>query len=179
MGETKVAKRYARALYKVKKNNPEAAKKSLEILEAAVELFKDKQVRRVLMSPAVGGDVKQAVLNYVVDQTEGGEEDKRFFHMVVHAGRVAVIPQIATAFRQILNEAEGLVEATVITVTPLPPEDLQQLSKFLEMLEKKKVLLNQEIDKSILGGLVVHVGSNRLDMSLRSKLESIAQSAAR
>lgn len=179
MGESKVAKRYAKALFKVKKNSPDAAKKALELLESAAELFGEKKIRRVLTSPAVGGDVKQAVLDYVVDQAGGNEEDKRFFHAVVAAGRVEVIPLIAKAFRQLLNEVQGLVEATVITVAPLPPEDLQQLSQFLEKIEKKKVHLTQEIDKTILGGLVVHVGNNRLDMSLRSKLESIAQSAAR
>lgn len=179
MGETKVAKRYAKALFKVKKNDPASARKALEVLDAAAELFEDKKIRRVLASPAVPGEVKQSVLDYVVDKAGGSAEDKRFFQMVVAAGRVEVIPETAVAFRDLINAVEGLVEATVITVAPLPAEDLAELSKFLEKLEKKKVHLNQEIDKTILGGLVVHVGNNRLDMSLRSKLESIAQSAAR
>lgn len=179
MGDTLVAKRYAKALFRAYEGDVTKAKQTQDTLQAVGTLFEDKKIRRILNSPAMPSDLKKELLDYAVDKGNGGENLKKFFNTVVQSGRVAAIPGIVKSFQQLINDAEGVVDAQVFSVAPLSESDMQQLAAYLEKIQNKKVKIAQNIDKTILGGFVVRVGNSLLDLSLRSKLDSIAQNAAR
>ncbi len=179
MGDSLVAKRYAKALFRTYENDVTNAKQTQDTLEAVASLFEDKKIRRILNSPAMPSELKKELLDYAVDKGNGGENLKKFLNTVVSAGRVAAIPGIVESFHELINEAEGVVDAQVSSVAPLSDADMKQLAAYLEKIQNKKVKIAQNIDKSILGGFVVRVGNSLLDLSLRSKLDSIAQNAAR
>lgn len=179
MGDTLVAKRYAKALFRSYENDVTKAKQAQETLATVGSLFDDKKVRRILNSPAMPSELKKELLDYAVDKGNGGENLRKFFNTIVQSGRVASIPGIVESFHELINEAEGVIDAQVSSVAPLSDADMKQLAAYLEKIQNKKVKIAQNIDKTILGGLVVRVGNSLLDLSLRSKLDSIAQNAAR
>lgn len=179
MHEIKIAKRYAKALLRSINNDLKRAEKYLDFFTAIKELFDEKKFKKVLVSPAIPADVKASMLNYAIDKVGQDNEFKKFISEVVAANRVDVIPHIETAMHQLVNEAKGVVDATVYSVTPLSNDDLTNLAKQLETMQKRKVILEQKVDKTILGGLIVKVGNSLLDLSLRTRLESLAHNAAR
>lgn len=179
MSEILVANRYAKALFRIHNGDIPKAKKLAEVLSVVNQLFADKKVRKVLVSPAMPADLKRDILYYAVEKAAGSEEMKRFIDAIINSGRVAVLPEISSSFHQLINKKEGVVEATISSVTPLSDEDLKNLGSYLQKIENKKVQITQKIDKSILGGFVIRVGNSLLDLSLRTKLESIAKNAAR
>jgi ATP synthase F1 delta subunit len=80
-------------------------------------------------------------------------------------------------FEELLLERNNTVKATVTSVVALTEADLASVSAKIEEIVGKKVLVEQVVDTSILGGLVVRVGNNILDLSLRNKLDTMTKTA--
>ena len=80
-------------------------------------------------------------------------------------------------FEELLLERNNTVKATVTSVVTLNEADLASVRVKIEEIVGKKVLVEQVVDTSILGGLVVRVGNNILDLSLRNKLDTMTKTA--
>ena len=98
--------------------------------------------------------------------------------MVVNAGRAKLIPEIIASLDEIIATAEGRAAATIKSAVELPATEKDKLTRQLSTLIGKKIEADVVVDKSLLGGFVATVGNYLVDMSLKSNLDRIAQSAA-
>ena len=174
---SRIARRYARALYKVCDANLEKAKKDLECLKTLNVLFDDKDAGKILRSPVMPPDLKKTLLHYGLEKAVAGEDLKNLMDTLVSAGRVAFIPKLVEAFSDLINEAEGKALAHVVSAAPLAQEDQDSIATQLGGLLGKKIVLDNKVDPALLGGFVAKVGNYRIDMSLKTKLDGLAQSA--
>jgi F-type H+-transporting ATPase subunit delta len=78
-----------------------------------------------------------------------------------------------------LDEKRGVAEATVITAEPISDAIKKELTGALEKIFQKKINVQSEIDKEVLGGVVVRVGNYTIDLSLKNRLNSVAEFAQR
>ena len=101
-----------------------------------------------------------------------------FVKAVSGAGRIAVIPEIIRAFSKLINDAAGLLEAEVEAVVPLPADELRQVAATLGQVFHKEIIIKPKVNSGLLGGILVKVGNYRIDLSLKTKLDNLAQSAA-
>ena len=95
--------------------------------------------------------------------------------MLAQNRRVSELPATIRAFRSIAAAQRGEVTATVASAHPLTDEQLATLEQKLRVREGRTVKLKTTVDAGLLGGLVVTIGSQRIDSSIRSRLNSLAQ----
>jgi len=174
---SRIARRYARALYKICDGNLEKAKKDLESLKTLLVLFDDKDAGKILRSPVMPPDLKTTLLHYGLEKAVGGEDLRNLVDTLVSAGRVTILPQLIDVFGDLINEAEGKAFAEVVSATTLAQADQDSIAAQLGDLLGKKIVLDNKVDPTLLGGFVAKVGNYRIDMSLKTKLDGLAQSA--
>ena len=102
----------------------------------------------------------------------------RLITLLVERGRVDSLPKVRDDFHRLLNAHRGVVEATVTSAVPLPPEIRQELNGVLDRLTGKSVELVETVDPEILGGLVVRVGDRKFDDSVSRELELLTAAFA-
>lgn len=174
---SRIARRYARALYKICDANVDTAKKHLESLKTLLVLFDDKDAGKILRSPVMPPDLKKTLLHYGLEKASAGEDLQHLVDTLVIAGRVAMLPELIEVFGNLINDAEGKAHAEVVSASPLGQEDQEAISAQLGDLLGKKIVLESKVDATLLGGFVAKVGNYRIDMSLKTKLDGLAQSA--
>ena len=100
---------------------------------------------------------------------------KNFLGVLAHNRRLAKLPDIARAFAAIAAAQRGELTAHVTTAHPLDDSQRRDLAARLKAREGRDVKIEANIDPEILGGLVVTIGSRRIDGSIRTRLNSLTQ----
>jgi len=172
-----IPNRYAKALYQLVGSDLAKAKKLRESFEGINQLFELKDSARVLKSPVMPPDLKKKLLDYAMDATEAAPEVKKLTTALLAAGRVDLLPEVAKSFYALLDQADGVVKSDVTAAVPLTEADTKSIGDALSKLLAKKVEIKPTVDPSILGGFVARVGNYRVDMSLKTKLDGLSQSA--
>ena len=99
----------------------------------------------------------------------------QFLGVLAHNRRLAVLPEIVRAFAAIAAAARGEVKAEVTSAHPLGDDQIAALKTKLTAREGRTVMLTASVDPDLLGGLVVTIGSQRIDASIRTRLNSLAK----
>ena len=102
-------------------------------------------------------------------------EARNFLGVLAQNRRLAKLPDIARAFAAIAAAQRGEMTAQVTTAHPLDDGQRRELAAKLKAREGREVKIEANVDPDILGGLVVTIGSRRIDGSLRTRLNSLAQ----
>lgn len=174
---SRIAKRYGRALFNLTKGDMAKAKRQLEALNVVRELFEGGGAGKVLSSPVMPPDLKKKLLDYALDKADADQDTRHLIDSVIYGARVALLPKVADAFAELIDEAEGVVRAEVKSAVPLSGAETAEIGATLGSLLKKQVHVKTSVDPALLGGLVANVGNFRIDMSLKTRLEGLSQSA--
>jgi len=175
MSESLIAKRYARALLKVVGENKMT--ETAQQVEEIASLFKEVHIGKVLSSPVVPQDLIINVMENVAGQIKAPEDMKKFLKSLVKAGRIKMLPNISRAFQEICDQKQNIVRATMSTAVKIDQQKLESISEVLEKKLNKTIKTTSRIDPKLLGGIVVQIGNTKIDMSLRTKIDLLAQSA--
>ena len=161
------AKRYAEAAYLLAREDRKEEEWSAG-LSAMAALFGDAQARTLLENTRVPAAQKLQL----VERALAGVDPLvlNLARLLLRRGRTSLGPQIAQAFQELLDEAKGVSHATVTSAVPLSKEDERAVEQRLREITGGDVILETEMDESILGGLVVRIGDRLIDGSTRSRL---------
>jgi F-type H+-transporting ATPase subunit delta len=119
------------------------------------------------------------ILRQVVDGQQLSPLTVKFLSLLLERDRLVELAGIVSCYRRLLNEAKGRVEARVVSTGTLDMTMVEQLRQRLRGLAGKEVILQQEVDSSLLGGLLVELEGKIYDGSIRSQLEKMKQRIAR
>lgn len=172
-----VAKRYASALMDLTQKDSKLQAQIEEQLVAVVGLFDNKEIRKILASPVINPELLTAVFANVTQQLSTPEVLTQFLRVLIETRRIALLPAIKQAFHRLFLEGQNSVEATVVSAVKLDSAELEQIQAKIEAMLNKKVLIDTAIDKTILGGFVIKIDNNLIDMSLRTKLDNLTKFA--
>lgn len=168
-----VARNYAEALLALatKADNREGF--GAMIRDVANAMQQDDTLRLFLESPRVSATDKNAVLG----KAFGDRVPRlflRFLYTLVDNRRQMLLPEIATEYVTLLDEAEGRVHAEVTVASPMSDADLDAVAKRLSALVGKTVVPHVTVNPAIVGGLVVKIGDTVMDGSVRRRLERLS-----
>ncbi|MCZ7583966.1 MAG: ATP synthase F1 subunit delta [Deltaproteobacteria bacterium] len=171
MSSAAVAKRWAGALLRigVKKNAFERYGQELDAVAGALDAH-----LAVLAGPLVKKEDKKTALTEAGDAAGLSADVRHFLMLLVDKGRLAALPAIAAAYRELADEAADKVTAHVASATPLDEAALGQLRVKLRKRLGKNVTIETVTDPSLIGGLRTRVGSLVIDGSLAGHLERFA-----
>ncbi len=168
-----VANRYATALFELCTSAVavKAVEKDLAGFEKALDESAD--LMRLVKSPVFSSDEQSVAVNALMEKAGFSEMTANFIRVVAKNRRLFVLPQMIEAFRVIASQARGEVAGEVVSAIKLTAEQRKELKEALKSKLGKTVALKEIVDPTILGGLVVKVGSQMIDTSIRTKLTSL------
>ena len=174
MAHDPVGGRYAQALFEAATND-RAVLACLEELERLGWAIREETgLRQLLWNPDVDPDEKLGVLERALGSA-WTPLMRAFVAMVVSMGRAPSLPEIAEAFRALVDEAEGRLRVVVRSAHPLPEALLERLRSGLARRETKRIELSTELDPTLLGGFQVQLGYRVIDGSVRRQLVELRQ----
>ena len=170
-----LAGRYASALFDLasEAGTVTAVESDLDRLEAA--LAESAELRALIRNPEVSRDQLGKVMSGIGAHLGLADLTKNFLGVLAANRRVADLPATIRAFHAIAAAQRGEVSAEVASAHALTDEQLAALETRLRAREGRTVKFKTRVDPDLLGGLVVTIGSKRIDGSIRSRLNSLAQ----
>jgi F-type H+-transporting ATPase subunit delta len=168
-----VAGRYASALFALAREGrqTEAVAQSLGKLDALIDESPDLQL--LVKSPVFSQGDQTRALDALLAREDIGGIAANFVRLIARKRRLPFLPQMIADYRKLYDEARGVTHAEVVTATPLSAENFEALKAQLKGGSGREVVLDSKIDPSIIGGLIVRLGSRMVDASLRTKLNAI------
>ena len=170
-----LAGRYASALFDLARDERqiESVGKSLEVLSQA--LVDSKDFAELVASPLVSREEAGKAFTALVPDLGIDPVTGRFLGVLAHNGRKRELPAVIRAFRRLAAEHRGETTAEIVTARPLNDDQLSQLRTQLRSRAGREVSIDASVDPNILGGIVVKLGSQQIDASIRTKLNRLAQ----
>ena len=172
------AARYARALFDVaRQEQADLEAIHRELTDVVRVVTTHETLMRALSNPAVSIVRKRAVVDALLARAPGMPPMlTKTIRMLADRDRLALLPQIASAFDARLMDFRRVVRAEVITAMELPPDRLASLKDGLARATGREVNLSTRVDPSILGGAVARIGSTVFDGSVTRQLEKLKDS---
>ena len=167
--------RYASALFDLANEQSfvSAVESDLEKLDAALRESAD--LKGLISNPQLGRDAAGRAMDSVAGLLGLGDLTKKFLGVLASNRRLSALPDVIRAFGQIAAAHRGEVSAEVASAHPLDDSQIEQLRQKLEAREGRSVKIRTSVEPDLLGGLVVTIGSKRIDSSIRTRLNSLAQ----
>ena len=173
MKQTILAKRYAKALFAIGKEEGKYEAYS-EALAAVAALFEtNPEVEDALTNPLYPVDVREKAMAAIVDSMDADKVMGNFLNLLVQKKRAAILPEIAEEFKIMVDEDKNISHGTVVSAVELDTELQNKIQATLEKITGKKVELTASVDPSIIGGVIAKVGDLVLDGSIRTQLASL------
>lgn len=170
---TGIAARYASAVFEIAKEGKDlgSLENDVDALNAALDASAD--LRDLINSPVYSRDAQGDAIAAVAEKMGLSGTVINTLKLMASKRRLFVLPQLVTALRGLIADEKGEVTADVRTATALSGEQEKTLADTLKSSVGKDVKMNIIVDESLIGGLIVRVGSKMIDTSIRSKLMSL------
>jgi F-type H+-transporting ATPase subunit delta len=170
---TSIADRYASAVFDLAKDGKKlkALETDVDALGAALDDSSD--FADLISSPIYGRDAQGAAITAIAKKMELSPVVSNTLALMAQKGRLFVLPQLVEQLREKIAEEKGEVTADVTAAKALTKAQSDKLAKTLKEQIGKTVKINTTVDESLIGGLIVKVGSKMIDTSIRSKLDAL------
>lgn len=168
-----IAGRYATAVFELAREagGLKALEADVEALQAAIDDSAD--LRALISSPVYSRDEQAGAVAALAKAMKLSGTVASTLGLMASNRRLFVLPQLLAALRAMIADEKGEVTAEVTSAAALTKAQADKLAKTLKASVGKTVKLNATVDESLIGGLVVKVGSKMIDTSIRSKLASL------
>jgi F-type H+-transporting ATPase subunit delta len=168
-----VAGRYASALFDLanEQNELDAVDRDLGKFQGLLDQSED--LRRLVKSPAFAAEEQQRALRAVMDWAAIGATTGNFLNVVARNRRLFAAEDMIKSFRMLLAKHRGETVAEVKSAVALSNAQLAALKDKLKTSYGKDVRLDAKVDPSLLGGLVIKIGSRMFDSSLKTRLSNL------
>lgn len=168
-----VAERYARSLFELASDSKSVAAVESDLASFEKMLASSADLDRLIKSPVFSADDQFKAISSIVSKAKIGSLVGNFLKVVAKNRRLFAVPGMIAAFRRIAAEARGEVAADVTSAHALSSAQQAELKAALKSVAGKDVAINLTVDPSLLGGLIVKMGSRQIDTSLQTKLNSL------
>ncbi|MDT8452766.1 MAG: F0F1 ATP synthase subunit delta [Gammaproteobacteria bacterium] len=174
---TTVARPYARAVYQqaTETSSVDSWGQALALMTAVAN---DAQMQALLDSPQLGHEQKaELMLKVLADKLT--PQQQNLVKLIAENDRLKILPEIAEQYEAFRAEAEGKIDAEVISAFPLSKEQEATIVAMLKEKLHREVSISSTIDASLIGGVVIKAGDTIIDGSMKSQLKSLALALGR
>lgn len=165
--------RYATALYELAADSGAvpAAERDLHDLERAIAASAD--FRRLIRSPVFSREEQWRALDAIARAMRLSDLTRRFLGVITHNRRLFALPDIIADYFKLAAHFRGELSAQVTSARPLAGMQIESIKATLKSALGQSITLSQSVDDSLLGGLIVKVGSVMVDSSIRTQLSRL------
>lgn len=168
-----IAARYAKAIFEIAHDNKNLSGLETGLNDLATSLGDSEDLRTLINSPLISRQDQGAAIAAIAKKMDLTPVMQKSLALMAEKRRLFVLPQLISALRDLLADARGEVTADVTSAKALTKAQTEKLADTLKARVGKTVTINATVDESLIGGLVVKVGSKMIDTSIRSRLNSL------
>ncbi len=168
-----VAERYASSLFELAQQANSVAKVESDLNDFEAMLKDSADLSRLINSPVFSSDEQAKAIDAIVAKAKIAGLAGNFLRVVAKNRRLFAVPGMIQAFRRIAAEHRGETAAEVTSAHALTAAQQTELKAALKSVAGKDVAITITVDPSLLGGLIVKMGSRQIDTSLKTKLNSL------
>ncbi len=174
---TTSARPYARAIFDLATEAGTVAKWS-DALSLMAAVATDAAMQDALDDPQISNTQKgELILKVIADKLDPRQQN--LVKLMAENGRLRALPEVLQQFETFRAEAEGKIEAEVISAFDLTPEQEKAITDMLKSKLGRDVSITISTDESLIGGVVIKAGDTIIDGSMKSQLESLALTLGR
>jgi ATP synthase F1 delta subunit len=167
---SRISQRYASALADVVLDRKETAP-ALQGLSAFVQIWAESAgLRNFLMSPAIPSAAKHGLVDKLAASLELVPAVRNFLHVLIRHRRLEALPEIRVECEDELRRRLGIARAAIVSVRELTEDEKKSLVAALEGVTGKKIEAQYQVNRNLIGGATVRIGSAIYDGSVREQL---------
>lgn len=170
-----VGRRYAKALFEVANELNKLEQFKNEINSVSNIFESEPKLKAIFEHPKLSKNEKKELTNSLLEGNIS-QEILNLIYVIIDKGREKYIKTISLEYTSLSNEKQGIIEAKAITAVPMDEIEKIELQKKLSARFGKKVILENTVDKSVIGGVLIRVEDKVIDSSIKGKLEMIEKS---
>ncbi len=169
----RLAKRYARALFSLTRESAEATAEELGRAAAAVD---EPRMKLLLASPVVDNAARRRIAQEVSTALRASTLVTNTIALLAERDRLMILPDVARAYEELIDEELGRARITIRSATPLTPSERTDLVELARRLTGcREVLATTEVDAELVGGVVLDVDGTVYDGSVRAQLARLSK----
>lgn len=172
-GVSEIARRYATALFELADEKAILDRVAADLRGLKTLLAESGDLRRLVRSPVLSRAEQEKAMGAVLEQAKADRITRNFVALAARNRRLFALSGIIDAYLAMLAARRGEVTAEVTAANPLSESQQKTLAETLRKLVGAKVTVDLRVDRHLLGGLIVKVGSRLFDSSLRTKLRKL------
>jgi F-type H+-transporting ATPase subunit delta len=174
-----IARRYAKALMLIGKEDGQA-EKYREELSSLAELFNQGQeLGQTICNPLYDAGGRKKVLEVVIGKLDASKVMTSFMLLLFEKGRIGFIANINDFYQKLADDLKGIGRASVISASKLSSDAVEKIRESLSKMTGKEIKLDVEEDSSLIGGVVTKIGDLVLDGSIKAQLLNMRESLKR
>ena len=163
-------KRYAEAIFQLAVQQNQVDQWAGD-LDSISQVLQDEEFSSFLEHAKIPLMVKNRSIETVFSDTD--PLVRNLMMLLISRGSVKLIRDVHLNYSQLVDEYRGRQRVDVISAVFLDPGELERISRFVSNLIQKEIVVSTEVDETILGGIIIQVGDQQLDGSVRSRLEGL------
>jgi len=174
MIEGSLSRRYARALFELALEGHGEEEIGHEI-ERFLAAYSGSPLPTALTNPAFPLARRKHIVIAVAQGLQLSPLVVHFLSLLLERDRLSFLPSMVSRYRRLLDQKKGRVEARVVAPEPLEAATLERLREALSRLSGKEVVLQQENDPGLIGGVVIQLEGKVYDGSVRTQIEKMKE----
>ncbi len=166
-----ISKEYATALFELslEQQNSEKVMQELSLISNAFN--ENEEYKKLLSLPTLQKSEKKAIIEKTF--THISEVVKHFIYVLIDNNRLDCVEDIKQSFERLIHEYNKEVVVEVKSAISLSDNEIKKITEVLEKKHKKRIVINNIVDKSLIGGLSFKIGNDVFDSTIASKLKQL------
>lgn len=173
IGATGLAGRYATALFELADDEKQLDAVAGDLASIGAMLDDSADMQRLIRSPVISRDDQLGAMEAILVAAEVSQLTRNFIGVVTRNRRLFSLPGMIKGYQALLADRRGEATAEVVTAKELTDAQMGAIENAIKQAMGTKVAIDATVDESLLGGLVVKVGSRMVDTSLKTKLSQL------
>ena len=167
---TETSERYALALLEIGKEDSSLKSISQDVENLNLIYSKNKDFENIIKNPTYSKIDQTKIIKTLSELFKFSETMVNFLLLLIEKRRIFFLSNILNSFQKLVNKERGELQATLISAQSLEDEEIKRISDEFSKSINKKIKFKFEVDKDLIGGIKVQLGSLMIDTSIRSKL---------
>ena len=172
---SETSERYSRALFEVAKEANELNKVESEVRSFQSLFNSNFEIKNFIQNPTQPIETQNSFINLISDKLNFSKNLKNFFLLLIEKRRIFFVKKISESFLKLCSKKRGEVKASLVSSKELSTTELDKISKDLSQSMGSTLIFDYKVDKELIGGLKLQVGSFMIDTSVKNKLKKYEQ----
>ena len=172
---TETSERYSRALFEVSQDSDDLDKVENDIKNFKLICDKNSELRNFIKDPSQIITEQNKLVNFISDKLNFSKNVQKFLLLLIEKKRIFFVNKIIESFLRLCSQKRGEIKASLISSKELSQTELNGISTDLSKSMGSTLKFDYKVDKELIGGLKLQLGSIMIDTSIRNKLKKYEQ----